>query len=377
MQNDKVDFMFKDVDLSPVMELLQNHDISGWFKNNEGGKNLRLFQQCFSTYCNVSHALTTSSGTAAIYVALKACGVGRGDSVIVPAFTHVGSVAPIVLAGAKPIFIDVDIHGNLDPKLLEEKPEAKALIAVHMLGMPADIHEIKKNFGGFIIEDASHALGSEYKGKKTGTLGDIGCFSIGGGRTKTICVGEGGMITTDDDSLAEKCKNIRNHGDRVTDVDYSCFNFRLSELNALIGLLQMPRLKMLNEWQLDNAAYLMKRLPNFLQVPETPLYAKTVRYMVSCLFNEELAGFSRNVFLRRLVDQKWDGGVPRKNIGGAWGKLVSDIRYYRKYSKYPLLMSEKLRDESVWIDYHRFPRTKEEIDKLLDHINIVSSKVEP
>lgn len=375
MQNDKVDFMFKDVDVGPVVELLQNHDISGWFGNNEGGDYLRLFQQCFAAYCDSAHAYTTSSGTAAIYVALRACGVGRGDSVIVPSFTHIGSVAPIVLAGAKPVFIDVDIHGTLDPKMMDMH-YAKAVIAVHMLGMPCDMDEIKKRFGGFIIEDASHALGAEYKGKKAGTLGDIGCFSIGGGRTKTIACGEGGMITTNDDSLAEKCKNIRNHGDRVTDVDYPCFNFRMSELNALVGLLQMPRLQMLNKWQLDNADYFMQRLPAFLQVLKAPSYAKTVRYMISCLFDDEIAGFSRNIFLRRLVDQKWNGGVPRKNIGGAWGKLVSDIKYYHKYARERLPMSEKLRDESVWIDYHRFPRTKEEIDKLLDHIKIVSSKVE-
>ena len=368
--SEEVTYVFKGIDLSPVMDLLKNHDISGWFKNNEGGDCLRFFQKCFAEYCGAKYAFATSSGSAAIYVALKACGVGHGDSVIVPAFTHVGSVAPIVLAGAKPIFIDVDIHGNLDPKLLD-RPYAKALIAVHMLGMPGDIDEIKKNFDGFMIEDASHALGSEYKGKRAGTLGDIGCFSIGGGRTKTLATGEGGMITTNNDSLAEKCKNIRNHGDRVTDVDYPCFNFRLSELNALIGLLQMPRLGMLNKWQLDNATYLMQRLPSFLQVPETPSYAKTVRYIISCLFDEKTAGFSRNVFLRRLVDQKWDGGVPRKNIGGAWGKLVSDIKYYHKYSKERLPMSEKLRDMSVWIDWHRFPRAKQEIDELLEHINMV------
>lgn len=363
--------VFKDIDLSPIMELFQNEDISGWFKNKEGGNCLRFFQSCFAEYCGTKYAFAVSSGSAAIYVALKACDIGRGDSVIVPAYTHVGSVAPIVLAGAKPLFVDVDIHGNLDPNILEHN--AKALIAVHMLGMPCDMQKIKQSFNGWIIEDASHALGSEYNGKRVGSLGDVGCFSVGGGRTKTISCGEGGMVTVNDESLAEKCKNIRNHGDRVTDVPYPCFNFRMPELNALVGLLQMPQLQTWNEWQMRNANYLMERLPAFLTVPETPPYAKTVRYIIGCIFDVKSAGISRNDFLRRLTEQKWEGGLPRKNIGGAWSKLVSDIKYYHRYSKERLPMSEKLRDESVWIDYHRYPRTKEEIDDLLKHIDMVKT----
>ena len=138
-----------------------------------------------------------------------------GDRVVVPSYTHVGSVAPILLAGAKPIFADVDINGTIDPNLIDWTG-AKALIAVHMLGMPCNMDLIKKNFGGYIIEDASHALGSEYKGKKCGSLGNVGAFSVGGGRTKTIGCGEGGMVTTDNAEIAEKVKNIRNHGDRAS-----------------------------------------------------------------------------------------------------------------------------------------------------------------
>lgn len=369
-ETEKMRYMFEDIDVSPVTDLLKNYDISGWFKNNDGGNMLRSFQKYFAEECGTKYAFAVSGGSAAIYVALRACGVGVGDQVIVPAYTHVGSVAPIVLAGARPRFVDVDIHGNI-PEQVWRHSQAKALIAVHMLGMPCDIDTIRQKYRGYIIEDASHALGSEYKGKRAGSLGDIAAFSIGGGRTKTIGCGEGGVVTTNNADLAERCKNIRNHGDRITDCDYICFNFRMSELNALVAFLQMPKLHERNEWQIRNAEYLMNRLPPFLTVPETPSYAKTVRYIISCKFNQNIAGISRNEFLRQLVANHWDGGVPRKNIGAAWGKLVSDIKFYQKYPKDSLLMSQKLRDNSVWIDWHRYPRTKVEIDELLEHVNAV------
>lgn len=371
--SDKVEYMFKGIDLTPIVELLKNHDISGWYKNSEGGECLRFFQDSFAEFCGAKHAITASSGSASIYTALKACGVGEGDYVLVPSYTHVGSVAPIVLAGAKPLFIDVDIYGNIDPMELEGfEGNAHALIAVHMLGMPCDMDELKKRFSGYIIEDASHALGSKYKGKQAGTLGHIGCFSIGGGRTKTIGCGEGGMITTNDDILAEKCKNIRNHGDRAMDVDYHCFNFRMSELNALVGLLQMPRLMMLNEWQMKNAKRIREELQDVFMFPPEPDYAESVRYIVA----GQCHHFVREQFLKKMSENGWSGGQPRMSVGGGWSKLVSDVKFYSKYNvRGTLPMSKILRDEAVWIDWHRYPRTDEEISLMLEHVKQVMTEV--
>lgn len=365
--------IFEGIDLTSVTELLKNGDISGWYKNNEGGNALRFFQSTFAEYVGTRYAFATASGSSAIYVALKACGIKRGDAVIVPSFTHVGTVAPIILAGARPVFVDVDDFGNLSPEGLEYSyatNHATALIAVHMLGMPCNMVEIRKRFDGIIIEDASHALGSEYRGGKCGALGDIGCFSIGGGRTKSICCGEGGMITTNSTHLAEKCKNIRNHGDRVTDVDYACFNFRMSELNAMVGVLQMPKLLERNNWQTRNAERIISELPECFYVPKTPSYAKTVHYLIGTIFNHPK--ISRNEFLNRLVKKGWDGGQPRMNIGGAWGKLISDIKFYQRFAKVSCLPnSVKLRDNGVWIDYHRYPRTADEISLMLNRIKMV------
>lgn len=369
--DDEVKYMFEGIDLSSVIDLLQNHDISGWFKNAEGGSCMRFFQQCFSEYCGAKHGIAVSSGSAAIYTALKACDVSNGDTVLVPSYTHVGSVAPIVLAGAKPHFVDVDLHGNFKADELDNyEGNAIALIAVHMLGMPCNMEEIRRRFSGYIIEDASHALGAEYKGKRAGSLGNIGCFSIGGGRTKTIGCGEGGMITTNDDQLAEKCKNVRNHGDRNTDVNYHCFNFRMSELNALVGLLQLPRLDMLNEWQIKNAERIIGELSPYKQLkfPATPTYAKPTRYIISCLAEDKE---KRDSVLNALKQKGWDGGKPRMSIGGGWSKLVSDIKFYQKYPKNTLSMSRELCERSIWIDWHRFPRTDEEISLMLEHLREV------
>lgn len=374
--------MFSEKDLHPINELLKSsflssdgdRDISGWFHNNEGGPYLRQFQEVFAGFCGAKHAFALSGGSASIYTALKACGVGRGDKVAVPSYTHIGSVAPIVLAGGEPVFVDVNERGNMDPEDLRRvvKEDFKAVIVIHQLGLPCEMDAIKDASKGlFIIEDASHALGAEYRGKKAGVLGDIGCFSVGGGRTKTIGTGEGGMIVTDDDELAEKCKNIRNNGDRYFDVDYFCFNFRMSDLNALVGLVQMSKLQDLIDWQVRHAKYLIENLPNYLTAwhVDLPSHVKSIFYIIGCRFT----GKDRDGFLKKVREGGYEGGVPRKFVGGGYSKLISNVRYYTRYSRTSRLhktltklpMSVKLINESVWIDWHRHPRTKDEIDDLL------------
>ena len=364
--------MFTDEELKPIIELLKYQDYSGWFNSHDGGKYLQEFQKKFAEECDTKHAYAVSSGSASIYTALRAVGVGPGDLVAVPTYTHIGSVAPIILAGAEPYFIDCDAYGNISPMdlaLVQEMDDVKlkAIIAVHQLGLVCNMDELVSCCpDAFIIEDASHALGAEYKGNRAGSLGHIGCFSVGGGRTKTIGCCEGGVLTTNDDDLAVKIKNLRNHGDRYSDVSYFCFNTRMGDLNALLGLIQIKKLDMLNDWQIMHAKYLRNRLPGFLEPYTIPEDVKATHYLVSCFFNEEKARITRAEFLKRLKDAGSIGGVPRKNVSGGYSKLVSDIEFYKKYIKRDYIMSQHLRDTSVWIDFHRPPRTKEDIDQLVD-----------
>lgn len=369
--------MYEPEDIAKITELLTKGDISGWFKSNDGGPYLQEFQRRFADFCDSKYAFAVSSGSASIYIALRALGVTTGDFVVVPSYTHVGSVAPIVLAGGQPIFVDVDSYGNLDAqdlvRVMDEahpftRRQTKAIIVIHQLGMPCNMDIIKSVCGEIpIIEDASHALGSEYFGRKAGTLGKIGCFSIGGGRTKTIGTGEGGMITTDDDELADKIKNIRNHGDRNFDKDYFCFNFRMSELNALIGLIQMDKLRMLINWQVENAEYMISHLPKFLNVLPAPHGVLSTRYIIGCTAQNNKA---RECILKQIRDGGFEGGVPRKNIGSGYSKLVSDSKFYSKWNR-RCPFAEDLRDRSIWIDWHRYPRTHREIIGLLDFLNEV------
>jgi len=364
-------------DYSKVIDLLEHGDISGWFGNSTGGPYLQELEKKFAQACGAKYAFGVSSGSASIYVGLKACGVGPGDVVPVPAYTHVGSVAPIVLAGATPLFIDVDDYGDLDPNDLEHVLTArslkiKAVVVVHQLGVPCNMIGIRSVVGGdvAIVEDASHALGGRYAGHSI-PVGNVGCFSIGGGRTKTIGTGEGGMVVTNDDELAEKCRNIRNHGDRAMDVPYFCFNFRMSDLNAAVGLAQIEKLDFLNKHQAENAKYIVERLPNFLSVPKPP--EGSTWYIIGCYFDEHLAGMSRGEFLKIVEAKGFKGGLPRKNIGSGYVRLISDMKLYQSYWRF-LAKSEWIRDHSVWIDWHRWPRTKEEIDTMLDCLRSIGKR---
>ena len=364
----------KELNLEIVFNLLRNEDISGWFKNNNGGPYLQKFEKIYADYVEAKHAIVVASGSTSIYTALKAIGVDRDDLVAVPSYTHIGSAAPIVLAGGIPLFVDVDEYGNFSAEdlmryldkddLTYEGKKLKAIVVVHQLGMPCDVDRLPKGIP--VIEDASHALGSKYKGRYIGNLGKLGCFSIGGGRTKTIGTGEGGMIVTNDPELAERCHNMRNHGDRSMDCDYFCFNFRMSELNAMLGYLQMVEIQKYNDWQMKNAKYIMENLPDYLEVPPTPDYAESVRYIIGCIINEDKAGMTRNEFLAEIRRRGFEGGIPRKFIGSGYTKLLSDVKYYQQFPSHSLPGSRKLIDKAVWIDWHRYPRSREEIDELLE-----------
>ncbi len=362
---------FSDKELASVNQLLMYRDFSGWFQSHDGGPHLQEFQNRFAEFCGAKNAFAVSSGSTSIYIALRVCGVKRGDFVAVPAYTHIGSVAPIILANAKPLFIDVNEDGTMNPQDLKKalslkryKDKVKAVIVVHLLGRPCEMDEIKDVWSGFVIEDASQALGAEYKRRRTGVLGDVGCFSIGGGRTKTVCSGEGGMVVVNSDDLAERCKNLRNHGDRSAGCDYLCFNFRMCDLNALVGLLQLKKVDFLINCQINNAKHLIANLPSYLEVPFPPSHIKSSWYLIGCRFSQFKATMSRDAFVQKVINQGFEGGVPRRNFGKGITKLISEVKFYERYSR-RLPTSRKLRAESVWIDWHRYPRTIEEIDQLL------------
>lgn len=220
------------------------------------------FEENLSTRLGVKHAFLCSSGTSALCVALAACGIGAGDEVIVPPFTFVATIEAVLFSGAVPVFADIDDTLCLDPMAVEKAitPRTKAVIPVHMCGSMARIDELKALCdakGIILLEDACQAVGGTYKGKSLGSFGKIGCFSFD--YVKTITCGEGGAIITDDADIYFRSHAFADHGhdhigsDRGKE-DHVIVgtNYRISELNAAVGVAQLRKLDTILETQRKN-----------------------------------------------------------------------------------------------------------------------------
>lgn len=228
------------------------------------GPRVAELERRFVELCQTKHAVATSSGTTALHVALLAHEIGPGDEVVTTPFTFIASINSIHFVGARPVLVDIDEETfNIDPALIEAAitPRTKAIMPVHLYGYPCDmdpILEIADRYGLAVIEDAAQAVGAKYKSRPVGSFGTA-CFSLYA--TKNIMTGEGGMITTDDDAVAERARMIRSHGMRRRYYhDIMGYNFRMSDLHAAIGLAQMNRLEKLTAKRRANAAYLSANL---------------------------------------------------------------------------------------------------------------------
>ena len=229
------------------------------------------FENAFAEWHGVPHAVATSSGTSAIHTALAALDIGPGDEVIVPAHTFIASATPVLHQRATPVFADVDERTFcLDPASVEERitGRTKAIVAVHLNGHPADLDallEIATPRGIDVIEDAAQAHGAIYNGHKVGTIGVAGCFSFWEDKIITTG-GEGGAVITSDDTLADRMRRIRHHGEGPMEGERAYFhlelgyNYRMSCIHAATGLVQLRKLDEYLEARRRNAAYLSERL---------------------------------------------------------------------------------------------------------------------
>lgn len=241
------------------IQLLREALDSKWV--TQGPKTLQ-FEKLFSEAHSVNHSIATTSCTAALHLSALALGLKPGDEVIVPAFTWVTSAHSAEYVGAKAVFADVDINTfNLDPKALEAaiSSRTKAIVVVHLFGKACPMNEIikiaqKHNIS--IVEDAACAVGTKYDGVPVGSIGDLGCFSFH--PRKVITTGEGGMVTTNNDALAERVKALRNHGAtgvapgadpskpyNMSEFDLLGYNLRMSDIQAAVGVAQMSKLRIL------------------------------------------------------------------------------------------------------------------------------------
>ncbi len=380
-----------------VNEVLDGGMLSGFIARAGeyflGGKQLRELESMIKEYFDVKCAVALNSATAALHVAVGACGIGPGDEVIVTPYTMCSSATAIIMNNAIPVFVDIE-EGSLciDPKKIEERitAQTKAIIIVHLFGCPAKMDEIiaiARKHKLKVIEDCAQAPGAIYKGKPVGTLGDIGIFSFN--QHKTITSGEGGVAITNSQELALRMQLIRNHGEVITEdmkVDDISnmvgFNYRMTELEAAVSIEQFKRLDALNNHRIELAEYLTKELSIFegLILPKQDAEFTHVYFVYPIKFKDEIIGVSRNSFVKALQAEGISCGLGyvrpiyleplyQKNIAYGVQGCPFNCSFYQgkvNYSKGICPVAERMYEkELLLIPVCRHPHTKEDIDDVV------------
>lgn len=281
----------------------------GWISGI--GEYVDRFERAFSGFCEARHGIATCNGTVAIDLALATLGIGSGDEVIIPNLTFVATANAIRHVGADPVMVDCEpTTWNIDPRQIEAAitPRTKAIMAVHLYGHPADMQpilDIARRHKLYVIEDAAEAHGALYKGRRVGALGDIGCFSFYG--NKIVTAGEGGMLVLNDDALAARARLLRgqamdpNRQYWHTEVGY---NFRMTNLQAAIGLGQVERIEgiLLRKREIAmRYSNMLSKLPGVVLPPEAD-WATNVFWMYSILIDPAY-GCTRDAVRAALTQQ--------------------------------------------------------------------------
>jgi dTDP-4-amino-4,6-dideoxygalactose transaminase len=293
--------------------------MSGWLTQ---GPKVAAFEKAFAERHQVLHALATTSCTTGLHLALAVLGVGPGDEVIVPAFTWVATANVVLHCGATPVFADVDpVTFNIDVKdaLARVTSRTRAVIPVHLFGLCADIDALRGGLPGHvsIIEDAACAAGASYGGRPAGGLGDMAVFSFH--PRKSITTGEGGMLTTNRDDLAELADKLRNHGASVSEeqrhhgprpyllpeFNLLGFNYRMTDLQGAVGLAQLSKLDRFVEERSRRAAYYRAALADigWLETPQVPPGWTHAWQAFVTRIDPETAPLPRNEIMDRLQSQ--------------------------------------------------------------------------
>ncbi|MGB3084864.1 MAG: DegT/DnrJ/EryC1/StrS family aminotransferase [Saprospiraceae bacterium] len=355
---------------------------SGWMTQ---GPQVAAFEKLFAEIHQVKHAIAVSNCTTALHLALIAAGVGPGDEVIVPAFTWVSTANAVIYCGAHPVFVDIDLESfNMDVKELQKKitPRTKAIIPVHLFGLCADIDAIKLVAPGIkIIEDGACAAGAHYKSRPAGGLGDIACFSFH--PRKSVTTGEGGMLTTQDDALAEHLNKLRNHGASLSEEqrhkgpkpyilpEFTMvgYNYRMTDLQGAVGLVQLKKLESFITYRNQWAQYYDQALKdiNWIRTPGLPANMKHGWQSYVLWIDESRSPVSRNALMEYLQEQ----GIATRPGTHA----VHMLDYYRrtyniKSEDYPIA---KIADQqSMSIPLHNLMK-QEDFEYIANKIKAISN----
>ena len=282
---------------------------SNWISSQ--GEYIKLFERSFCDYLCVDHSLTATSGTTALHLAIVAMGIGPGDEVIVPDLTFGASANAVIHAGAKPVMVDVNSYTwTMDPDVIEKKITERtcAIMPVHLYGYPCDmdpIMKIARKHNLFVIEDCAEALGAKYKGKHVGTIGDVGCFSFFA--NKVITTGEGGMVTTNNQDFFDKMNLLKNHGmspEKRYWHFYAGFNYRMTNLQAAVGLAQMESIHDFISNRRKMAECYHHELGNIsgITLPPEAEWTENIYWLYSVLIDEQKLGVTRDELAESLLD---------------------------------------------------------------------------
>ena len=281
---------------------------TNWISSN--GRFLEEFEEKFSKFCDTKYGVCCSNGTTALHLAVASLGIGKGDEVIVPDFSMIAIANAVLYTGALPVFVDSEMKTwNVDTTKIEEKitSRTKAIMAMHTYGCPADmdaILAIARKHGLKVIEDCAEAHGALYKGKKVGSIGVAGCFSFYG--NKILTTGEGGMVVTNDKEIADKARRLRNHAfaeQRFVHAEVG-FNYRLTNIQAAIGVAQVERAGELVKARQTNAARYneeLRSVPGITLPPSCP-YGTNVYWMYGILVDKEKFGRGKDEIMKLLEE---------------------------------------------------------------------------
>mgnify|MGYP001594775637 CR=1 FL=1 len=378
----------------------------------KGGPEVLSLEDEWCTFYGSKHSISLNSATSGLYAAIGALGIGYGDEIIVSPFTMTACAMAPLIYGAIPVFADVDAEtGCLDPSSIEKKisPQTKGILVVHQFGFPAEMDRIMglaRKYNLKVIEDCAQSHGAKYKGRFTGTIGDIGVFSLN--VNKTIQTGEGGVCVTNDPDLAYRLQLIRNHGEAVVGpaeyqdiVNIAGFNYRMPETSAAIAREQLKKLPILNGQRLELVEQLKEGLKpfDFLHPMQGPSSSQastcsnqnrchSTYYVFPIRYFSSKAGVERNKFIKALNAEgmKFYQGYTRplylqpvyqKQLLFKYGYPFSapvNRKCTKDYKKGICPTAEKLHFEEIVINEHiRFPHSQSDMIDILQSISKIYS----
>ena len=385
-----------------VLEVLESGNLSTFIaspgKNFLGGEKIREFERKFCEKINVKFGIAFNSATSALHAAIVAVGIKPGEEVIVPPYTFTSTATTSLMHNAIPIFSDVKKDTYcLDPQKLKNVKSdlTKAIVPVHLFGHACDMDEIM-NFANKnnlrVIEDCAQSPGGKYKNKSLGTIGDCGVFSFQ--ESKSIMTGEGGMLVTNNEKIAEIARMVRNHGEvieenlkeRTYKSEILGWGYRMTELEAALGVAQTTKLEYLNNERIKLCNYLTSKINEIVGLTHTKYdFVKHVYYVYAFNFDEKKIGISRDLFVKALNAE----GIP---CFGGYVKplylnpLYTEKRAYAfqhykgnaKYEKGICPVAENLHyKELVGLVIARPPATIEDMDDIVKAIKkIIENKEE-